>query len=184
MKRKTLRAVGLLIAFFTAVCCMAACGNVDISKIVEEDAPDMITLDRWGFTGAYSGIWYNQFTVNGKDGDVFFCNDASGKNLHCDKWSGIYSQLTLNSGETGYWAYDRTDGHTPAETYIDIEWKGQVGNSYNVYLGYAVIKVTNNADCDYSAEVIKSATFPTVNGACQDITRDQVAALIQKAKAS
>lgn len=161
---------------------LCGCNKVNISKIIEEDASDMITLESWGFTGAYSGIGFNKFTVNGKDGDVFFCYDKS-EGLHVGK-SNISpsSQVTLNSGETGFWMYDWRDGHTPIETYIDIEWKGQIGNSYNVYIGYAVIKVTNNADYDYSATVIKATTFPTIAGEAQNITKEQITALFEKAR--
>lgn len=180
MKKTAIILAALCVALIGIV--FSGCNKIDLSKIEEEDASDMIALESWGFTGAYSGIEYNKFTVNGKDGDIFFCYDKS-EGLHVGN-SNISpsSQVTLNSGETGYWMYDWKDGHTPTETYIDIEWKGQVGNSCNVYVGYAVIKVTNNADYDYSATVIKAAKFPTIDGEAQNITKEQITALFDKAR--
>lgn len=171
---------------FTAIVamCFSGCNNVDISNIVEEEAPDMIVLENWGDTSSYSGIWFNKFTVQREDGDIFFCYNVS-ESLHVgNTLFPPYSQIVLHSGETGYWIYQSDDsGHTtPVNTFIDIEIMGEAGNETNAYVGYAVIKVEKSDEYNYSASVIKSATFPLINGEAQKITKEQVSVLFNKAR--
>lgn len=183
MKRRK----GLMLVFMTGITlmmgiCFSGCNQVDVSKIVEKDAPDMIELAGWGDSSMLSGIWYNQFTVNQQNGDIFICNDDSGGLHYGTTQLSCLSQIILHSGETGYWSYDYRDGHTPSKTFIEIVVKGSSGDSLNKYIGYAVIKVINNEDYNYSATVLKSVTFPMVNGEYQEISKEQIDTLISYAK--
>lgn len=176
--------MALLVILVTGLFC--GCNKIVPENIVREDAPDMIHLERWGDTGGYSGVSYNKFTVNREENDFFDCFDET-ERLHTQEetripQNSLSSRLNLYSGESGYWLYDHSDGKTPAETYIEIYVVGGSKESFNKYVGYAVIKVINVGECNYSATVIKSETFPPIDGKYQDITRDQVKGFINLAK--
>lgn len=186
MRRKTIVALSLALCLLFTCFGLVGCGDGDGGKVVEEDAPGLITLEDWDSDIKFT-VAANYFTYESAMDTpyvlpaIFDCYDAESglllNDVHPTK------QLLLDEGEIGHWTGDRYDGSTPQKTFIEIKAKTQG----ETYLGYAVIEVRNVGDHAYRATLLKSAQFPPKDKKggvplFQSVTEEQVDALIENAK--
>lgn len=172
-----------LAAFMTAIMLVAgislsACGSENELGLREQKDNGMIALDVWGNTMAYSTTQINRITLSGEDGSEFVCSTKSdllekeGRFLS-NTQSGDTS-LTVANGSTVFWAYRYYDENGMQIAQNDRIWLEFINRKDSRILGYAVVRVDKIANYHYEANVVKSVTFPQVNGMYQTVTEDQV----------
>ena len=168
MKRRAITIIVLILIMVSVLFC-------GCNKLVEVDE-EMVELSVWHFT---SGVANNLITVKYSDANAIFEISVDQGNL----WTtgARYLQtVTVNNGDTVRWhEFDQEWGYQDIElAYADIIVKVD-----DNIVGYAVVKITKvDNTLSYDAEIIKSSTFPKVDGQYQKVTQKQVEAKIKAAK--
>lgn len=126
----------------------------------------VINTDTWYFT---SGVPNNGITAKyyGEDGEnvIFtFCTD----NGCLRNKNGYGRTVDVKADETLYWSPDE---ETISAQGTNIKIVLKIDDRIS---GYALLKVTEKNSLEYSAEVVKTAVFPKINGAYQNVTRSQL----------
>lgn len=145
------------------------------NKVSLENIENMIVIntDTWYFT---SGIPNNGITAkyygDGENVVFTFCTD----NGSLRNKNGYGRTVDVKAEETLYWSPDE-DTEQAQGTNIRIVLK------INDHIsGYALLKVTQKSSLEYSAEVVKTAVFPKINGAYQSVTQSQLEAFLNTDK--
>lgn len=138
--------------------------------VIVENVDDMIVTEAWYFT---SGMPNNAITAKyyGEEGEnVIFTFSTDNGSLRNKNGEG--RTLDVEADETLYWSPDE-DTTEAQGTEIRIILK--IGDHI---AGCALLKVSAKSAVDYTAEVVKTAVFPKINGAYQKVTRAQTEALL------
>ena len=129
--------------------------------VVVENVDDMIVTEAWYFT---SGMPNNAITAKyyGEEGaNVIFTFSTDNGSLRNKNGEG--RTLDVGADETLYWSPD--EDTTEAQ-----------GTEIRIIL--KMLKVSAKSAVDYTAEVVKTAVFPKINGAYQKVTQAQTEALL------
>ena len=168
MKRRAITIIVLILIMVSVLFC-------GCNKLVEVDE-EMVELSVWHFT---SGVANNLITVKHSDANAIFEISVDKGNL----WTtgARYLQtVTVNNGDTVRWhEFDQELGYQ----YIELAYADIIVKVDDNIVGYAVVKITKvDNSLSYDAEIIKSSTFPKVDGQYQKVTQKQVEAKIKAAK--
>lgn len=168
MKRRAITIIVLILIMVSVLFC-------GCNKLVEVDE-EMVELSVWHFT---SGVANNLITVKHSDTNAIFEISVDKGNL----WTtgARYLQtVTVNNGDTVRWhEFDQEWGYQ----YIELAYADIIVKVDDNIVGYAVVKITKvDNTLSYDAEIIKSSTFPKVDGQYQKVTQKQVEAKIKAAK--
>ncbi len=164
---KKIIAVGLISIMGIMVLC--GCNS---SNLVEEKA-DFVELNGWSIIISY---YHNRIES--------ICDEPGARlTLSVDKGEFYVGEnanaqtATLNYGELAAWTIDKDEVLDIA--YIDVMVKVRY-----CIIGYAVIKITNSSQSfnNPNAEVIKSVSFPKINGKYQKVSIFEVRKRIAAAK--
>ena len=136
------------------------------SLIVEQEVNDMVEFKVWYFT---SGVPNNQIIFHCPiEGVLFECirEDAFG-------WDGQgMHEYSVSAEKSFSWS-----GYADVtKTYVDVYVK--LGDNY---VGYAVIEI-NIKDYQATPTLLKSVMFPKLWGEYQQVSKEEVKVLIEKAK--
>lgn len=166
MKKQSIIIVGLILIMVSVLFC--GCNG----RIVEVDE-EMVELSTWHFT---SGVANNLITVNHSDANAIFEMRVD-KGALLSKSSKEYdTKIIVNNGVTSRW--DPIGVVEAFESaYMDV-----IAKVDDNIVGYAVVRICSDNALGFSAEVVKSVTFPQVNGQYQTVTQKQVEAKIKAAK--
>ncbi|MBE7088229.1 MAG: hypothetical protein E7370_01710 [Clostridiales bacterium] len=137
-------------------------------NIIEQDVDDMIELACW--SPAVSSLG-NRITVNNSNKNVVIeCATDKGYLIYGHEF---VKQIETSSGETIYWSEGQDD---IIGDFVEITLRYE-----ETYVGYALVKVYIESNM-FNATVIKSAIFPMVDGEYQNVTKNQVKNLLEKAE--
>ena len=137
--------------------------------VIVENVDDMIVTEAWYFT---SGMPNNAITAKyyGEEGEnVIFTFSTDNGSLRNKNGEG--RTLEVGADETLYWSPDDdTVQANGTEIKIILKIDDHIA-------GCALLKVSANNAVDYSAEAVKTAVFPKINGAYQNVTQAQTEAV-------
>lgn len=178
--------LSMIVVLFAGCIVLAACGVENELGFREENDGDMVSFNFWGDTAGFSTVEVNQITLTGEEGSEFLCTTSSGDlqkegRFLLDTQSGDTS-VTVPSGSTIFWAYRYYDEEGMKLAQDDQIWLEFINRKDENIVGYAVVRVDKITDCNYEPTVVKSVTFPHVNGRYQTVTMEQVAQLISNAE--
>ena len=137
--------------------------------VIVENVDGMIVTEAWYFT---SGIPNNAITAKyygEKSADATFTFTTGNGSLRNKNGEG--RTLEVGADETLYWSPDDdTVQANGTEIKIILKIDDHIA-------GCALLKVSANNAVDYSAEAVKTAVFPKINGAYQNVTQAQTEAV-------
>ena len=167
--KKRILAILACVFMLINVFAFSACDNSELERDIQEvEADNMVELSYWFFT---SGVPNNRITLYSSiENAVFECvayKGNFGKNI---------KEYTASPNETIYWNYNAADFE---EDFVDVALKVE-----DNYVGYAIIKITQQESIIYTASVLKSAIFPKVEGEYQKVSKMQVDEIIESAKSA
>lgn len=139
--------------------------------VIVENVDDMIVTEAWYFT---SGMPNNAITAKyyGEEGANVIFTFSTDNGILRNK-NGEGRTLDVGADETLYWSPDEDTAEAQG-TEIKIILK--IGDRI---AGCALLKVSAKSAVDYTAEVVKTAVFPKINGAYQKVTLAQTEALFE-----
>ena len=156
-----------------ALSCLGfATGCKEIKSNVEEGS-SMVELNTWFFT---SGVPNNVIKVKHENSNAIF--EIKVYNGHIfGIGAGFTRTTTLKVGEETSW-------QVIIEQSVDMDYVDIVVKVNKNIIGYVVIKINRVGDSwlNYTPTILKSVTFPKVNGRYQKVTEEYVQQQIKQVK--
>lgn len=143
--------------------------------IYEIEVDDMVDCTKFHYSAIMSSLGYPIELQNSDENAVFECIVNKGSFIYSDE----VKTITVKSGESFYWR-NTDDTNKDERIFVEVFLR-----SDNNIIGYALVEIYQYSEPHaYKAKLLKSAFLPQIDGEYQQITHEQVKAVIEQAKSA